>query len=249
MLAQLHREVAQLIAPDADDGAHADQRAAPDLPELVRVQSGRQFPDRHADQAFVGGADHARVTGIRFEEQDFVDREHLDHVTHSAADPADAFLLRCRPQALVEFRQSFDELSAAVAGLELGPQAREGLLQPRRGERLEQVIDRAKVEGLDRMAVIGGREDHAAVAGTGPRHLEAAPAGHPDVEEGEVRAQVGDRRERFVAVFAGGHDLQLRLGQCKQALQFGTLQCHSARRRCLPFPAIKNLLFINHLFR
>ena len=53
------------------------------------VQASLQFLDRGTDQAFVAGADDARVARIGLEKQHFVDREQLDAAAQRGADPAD----------------------------------------------------------------------------------------------------------------------------------------------------------------
>ena len=93
-------------------------------------------------------------------------------------------------------------------------------LQPVRLHRLQQVVDRAALEGVDRVLVIGGDEhDLRARAGVGGQRgdFQAGQAGHADVEEGDVRGVFGQRFHRAGAVLAFGDDLQRR----PRALEFG----------------------------
>jgi len=109
-------------------------------------------------------------------------------------------LARRRAQAAVELRHGLQQAGAvaAVAAVAAGPahplaQARHRLRQAFAGHRLEQVIDGAQVEGLQRMAVVGGGEHDTAGAAAGAGHFQPADTGHADVEEGDVRTQARDR--------------------------------------------------------
>ena len=63
---------------------------------------------------------------------------------------------------------------------------RDGLRQPRRVQRLDQVVNGAGLEGLQRMVTKGGDEDHMAAPGDLLRHLDARHAGHADVQEADL---------------------------------------------------------------
>jgi hypothetical protein len=106
--------------------------------------------------------------------------------------------------------------------------ALDGHLQALALGRLQHVVDDALFEGLDRVLVVGGDEDDLAagpavrrVAG-GPaarfgdrqlgdraRRLDAAHAGHPDVEEDEVRVQLLGQLDRLDAVLRLADDLEI----------------------------------------
>jgi hypothetical protein len=80
-------------------------------------------------------------------------------------------------------------------------------------DRLQQVIHRALLERVDGVLVVGGDEHHLgarAQLGQRARDLDAADAGHADVEEGDVRLRLGQLLQRTGAVLALGHQLQLR---------------------------------------
>ncbi|KAG1540470.1 hypothetical protein G6F50_014360 [Rhizopus delemar] len=88
-----------------------------------------------------------------------------------------------------------------------------GRQQPLVADRLQQVIHRALLEGVDGVLIVGGPEHHLgtrAQLGQRARHFDATDAGHADVEEGDVRLLLGQLLQRRGAVFAFGHQLQLR---------------------------------------
>jgi hypothetical protein len=91
-------------------------------------------------------------------------------------------------------------------------QSLDGAREPVRVERLEEVVDRLPVEGVERVLVVGGDEHpqrRVAAVGRGlGRDLQAAASRHPDVEERDVRALAPDRLERRVAVGARGDHLE-----------------------------------------
>jgi len=76
-------------------------------------------------------------------------------------------------------------------------------------EGLQHIVDRAALEGLDRVLVVRGDEHHVGAAADGARGLQAVHAGHVDVEEEEVRGVLVDHAVHVAAV---GHlvaDLEL----------------------------------------
>src|SRR5262245_37750207 len=78
-------------------------------------------------------------------------------------------------------------------------------LEPLVAERLEQVIDGAGFEGLDRVAVIGGKEhgDRYALLAMGLDQLEARHAGHLDVDQHEVEVAGFELAQRVRGPRAG----------------------------------------------
>ena len=69
--------------------------------------------------------------------------------------------------------------------------------------RLEQVADGLRLEGLDRIGVVGGREDDRRGLGQQchvPRRLQSVHAGHAHVEQHDVGLQLAGQAQRLVAV-------------------------------------------------
>ena len=62
------------------------------------------------------------------------------------------------------------------------------------------------VEGAQRVLVVGGREDHRYRAAQQLQHFEAIELRHLDVEEHQVRRQLGHRLHGVETVAALGHD-------------------------------------------
>ncbi|MCY1432833.1 hypothetical protein D9M71_488410 [compost metagenome] len=73
--------------------------------------------------------------------------------------------------------------------------------------RLDQVADRADLEGFQGEFVVGGTEDHRrrgfALAQLGG-NLQAIEAGHADIQQDDIRLQAVDQRQRFFAIAGGG---------------------------------------------
>ena len=88
---------------------------------------------------------------------------------------------------------------------------RERALKPLVHQRLQEVIERVRVKGVDRVAVEGRHEHHHRHAGLrdAAQHLEAVDARHLDVEEHEVRRVGGDRFDRLAAIRALRDDLEV----------------------------------------
>ncbi len=84
-----------------------------------------------------------------------------------------------------------------------------GLFEPRQVHRLQQVVHRVDLEGLDRALVVGRHEDHLGTGGLGgqlPRRLEPGEPGHLQVQEDHVRMEPGHRFEGLDAVVGlAGH--------------------------------------------
>src|SRR5262245_40320344 len=76
-----------------------------------------------------------------------------------------------------------------------------------RGHRLQQVVDRVHLEGLERVLVEGGDEDDRLLPPDQLEHLEPRELRHLDVEEHEVGLQLRDRLHRLEAVAALPHEL------------------------------------------
>src|SRR6516225_1605421 len=89
--------------------------------------------------------------------------------------------------------------------------AREGVVEARLRERLEQVVHRVQLEGLDRVLVVGGGEDYARAAAGQLQHLQAGQARHLDVHEHEVGVQRADLLDGIEAVLAFADDLDVRM--------------------------------------
>ena len=71
-------------------------------------------------------------------------------------------------------------------------------------ERLDEIVVGAGVESLDTIVEIGpGREDQdrdVVVLAQSAKHLDAVELGQPEVEDHQVRHELGRRNERLVAV-------------------------------------------------
>ncbi len=89
--------------------------------------------------------------------------------------------------------------SASIDG-NAAPRALQRDLEPRRVDRLQQVVDRVDLERLDRVLIVGRDEnDMGRRAGVEhpARHLESGQPGHLDVQKHQIRLQPVDRFQRF----------------------------------------------------
>ena len=114
------------------------------------------------------------------------------------------------PQILDERQQPPAEIAALVP-LDLMPRALERLGEALTIERLQQIIERAHLEGSQRMLVVGGHEDDERhpLAADRLDHLEAIHLGHLHVEEHQVRLVVDDGRHCLLTVAALRDDLDV----------------------------------------
>ena len=76
-------------------------------------------------------------------------------------------------------------------------------------ERLQQVVDRVHLERADRVTVVGGDEDDGDVAADELEHVEPVELRHLDVEQQQVRLQLGRGLHGLEAVGALGDDLDV----------------------------------------
>ena len=81
--------------------------------------------------------------------------------------------------------------------------------QALRAERLQQVVDRVHLKGLDRVLVVGGDEDHRCLAADQLENVEAIEFRHLDVEEEQIGLLFGDGLHRLEAVAALGNHLDI----------------------------------------
>ena len=93
--------------------------------------------------------------------------------------------------------------------LEPRAQALAGQRQPLRVRRLQQIVDRALLEGADRVFVVGGDEDHMDLAGQRPGRLDAVHPGHADVEKDDVGFQALHHGDRLAAIAGLADDQEL----------------------------------------
>ena len=93
--------------------------------------------------------------------------------------------------------------------------------QARHLDRLQHVVDGAGLEGLDRMLVVGGHEDHVRLAAELAGDVEPGELGHLDVEEHD-RGRLGfDELKGTDAVAGDPHDLQVGPQCGERILQLG----------------------------
>jgi hypothetical protein len=89
----------------------------------------------------------------------------------------------------------------------------DGVLKPVVFHRLQQIIHSIGSEGIHGKGIIG-RDEHDGghiVLLQSLHHVETREARHLDVEEHEVWCQLGNGSQRFLAVLAGLHHLNLRI--------------------------------------
>ena len=167
-----HRDelAAAQVARDAGDHPRVDERRAVDLPEGLGIELVDELLDRLSDQRLDRRRLHARVLLVGDEEEHVLDRDHLDRRADGGLDP-----LQLRRRAGVHLRREALQqlLHAGRVGRLVARTVGEALsdavdreLQARPLGRLEDVVDDALLEGLDRVLVVGGDEDDlAAVPG------------------------------------------------------------------------------------
>src|SRR5471030_1025146 len=212
-----HLPAAQITC-DLGDGVDPHQRRAVDAPELVGVEFIGQFLERFTDQEFGMLRLHARVFFIGAKEQHLARADHAQAVAHHGLDPAQVFGLRGGGGPAEQQRAQLP-LDVGWLFAEQRFQPRAGGLEPFAADWLEQVIERALLEGLDGVLIVGGDEHQVAAVEQHARRLDAGQAGHADVEEDDVGLVLAGQRHGLDTVARLGDDLQLRPGFLQAAAQ------------------------------
>jgi hypothetical protein len=91
---------------------------------------------------------------------------------------------------------------AAFFSVQLATRAIHRAFEPLAVERLEQVIHRVHVEGLERVLIVGRHEHHGRhpVGTHRLNHIKPGAPRHLDVEKHEIRLLADDRLHRLIAV-------------------------------------------------
>ena len=142
----------------------------------------------------------------------------------SSSLPFEAVIQRRCSFAVLEAprERAQDAVERCGCGAQLLLEPRHGLGEARRRERLHHVVDRALVEGGHRVGVVRGHERDVAAAVDLLRDLEAAHAGHLDVEEQHVGPVLLDRVQRGDTFLGLRADRQFRPQRGQFALQLRT---------------------------
>ena len=88
MVLQAYALFAGLVAVHGGNLGQVDDGGAVDLPELLFIQLGHQFPDRRADQEFLFTGLDPGVLLVGTEKQDVVHRHHARGLAAAALQPA-----------------------------------------------------------------------------------------------------------------------------------------------------------------
>ena len=100
-----------------------------------------------------------------------------------------------------------------------GADALQGARQALRFHRLEQVVDRAGVEGVHRILVVGGHEYHVRALADAGGHFQARQARHADIEEHHVGLMLQEAVPGIVAILGHLHDARVRPGRGQHGQQ------------------------------
>ena len=225
---QHQNEVAAQRAVHLAHVIHIDQTGAADAQHRLRAHGELRLAQGAARMIIVATHPYDDVVPVR------LDHLHLRDVDHV--------------QATVEFREQPRAIlgRAARAALQLCEQACQQRLAVRRParqvaraharqrfaealliERLQQVIDGAHLERLQRVCVVGGHEHQGGqfIRGERARQIDAVQRIHLDVEKQQLRPLRSDLRERLgtVAVLADHAQVALRFAQFAQRAPPGLL--------------------------
>ena len=144
--------------------------------------------------------------------RDAVDERERDHFADGDdAEAGAAAGEEARRRQARGVRQLFERAIASRGGRGGGgPDAIERRRQPRAVHRLQQVVERRQFERIDRVLIVGGAEDHRRPRLAQRRgDIEAARAGHLNVEQHQIRRQLGDPLGRLHAVVGLADDLHI----------------------------------------
>ena len=159
-----------------------------DARELIGIQLAGQVLERRAQGVDVAGRVHVDIVAIRVRPVDPLNRKKdlLRVLLHEQALEKWPCLVRgcaCASQPNLFLRAI--ERSIEALGI----------------DRLEQIVQRLRFEGPQRMMVVRGEEDDVEGArfGRGGEHAEAVDAWHLHVEEDEMGREVAQCRDRLLA--------------------------------------------------
>ena len=183
------------MAADAADGAPRDDRPARDAEEAFRVQFALQGVQRAFHQvAFPRFGEQVVRLFLGEESGDVLRPDGDDAVTHIHDETFPVLL----PGGSGHGREQFLDVDPG-GGRALEPLPAAAHRAPERilADGLEQVVDAARLEGLERVGVVGGGHDDLGVHGHLAEDFEAFPVGelhiHEDEVQGRVRGQVFHR--------------------------------------------------------
>ena len=159
----------------------------------VRVKLVDQILDRPADQRLLVGGHHQRVLVVGLEIADFLDGDEAHVVALRRRDPAQVLFAA----VTLGRKRLQDAVQIGWRAAQLCLEPRDGRRKPRRREWFHHVVDRALLEGRDRMLVVGGDEYDVAPATGLLSDFEAVQARHLDVEEHDVGRQPLDAHARL----------------------------------------------------
>ena len=128
------------------------------------------------------------VVAIGREPRHAIDRERNDRAARAHEQPADRAVAERDPEAF--------ERGMRGGLAERGAHALHRDAEPRGAEGLEDVVERAELEGLDRMLDVRGREHDVGLMRDSCEHVGAEHSRHLHVEEHELGLQPIDAPRR-----------------------------------------------------
>ncbi|MNL06833.1 hypothetical protein D3C87_1274820 [compost metagenome] len=180
------------------------------LPEGVRVEPLHQLGQRRADQVLAVARMHHHIFVVGLEVQHVLDRHVAGGVAPARPHPAQ------RRRAGLRAGRAARELAQQLRQLRQGRRLLEGLAQPLHGprqalvrDRLDEIVHGLALEGVQRVLVEGGDEDHPRVGLDALRHLQPGQPRHLDIEKGHRRRQLCDGLRGLHAIGRLPHDAQL----------------------------------------
>src|SRR5262245_4859761 len=207
-------EIAARGAADLLHVAHVDEAGAADAQHRLRLKGLLGLLQRAAGVEGFAADREPHVVAVRLHH---LHLRHVQHV-HAATRFGEHARLRVRlqPRTALELLEQRCERPLAVEaplGVVAATHARHGGAKARIIEGLEQVVDRAHLEGFERVVHVGGDEHDERqplrVERAGERH--AGHGIHLDVEEQHVRVLAADRLECRAWIAELADDAQVRL--------------------------------------
>src|SRR6266699_172587 len=220
--------------------AARDRRTASHHEDEIAARRAAHFPHvAHVDQARAADAQHrlalegllgllqgaARVVGLAADDEaniiavglDHLDLRYVQHVHAAAGLGQDPRLsLGAYPRAVLELLDERRERAVPIAGtvrIVTAAHTRKRGPEARLVEGLQEVVDRAHLEGLQRVLIVG-RDEHDEREGLSverARQREPRHRVHLDVEEQHVRRARTDRLEGGARIAVLADDRQVRL--------------------------------------
>src|SRR5579863_1525566 len=200
-IAVLEKDLPAVAADELADVAEVDEMTIVDPKETIGQEEVLKVFEKAGDkQGRAVGKEELGVVGAGFDADDLADRDEFQSFIGGYGDLL--FLGFGVADRILQDLEAF----AGLAGAQ-GHEAGDRVLEIGDRHRLDEIVKCADANRIDRVLVVGGREDDLGViVSQFLQQAEAAHLWHFDVEEENIGPVVADEEEAFFRLLGDGHD-------------------------------------------